>query len=134
MQPMQQGGMMSSMQGERAPSMRFNFPDAGPSRSHPGVSRHDFASPHLSHAPPQQFHHPAPRPGKLREGDPLPSGRVDPMATASSNMPLGHRGMREHVPGMTALDVGRHGGADDPRADWKVLRDIEKLQGKKRRD
>jgi hypothetical protein len=81
------------------------------------------------HKPPQRHHPTQPlpaRPGKIREGDRLPTGVVDPMATSNPH-PLGHHGLREHMPGMTSLDVERHGRADNPTANWKKMDDIQKL-------
>ncbi|KAH3907778.1 hypothetical protein HBI56_182320 [Parastagonospora nodorum] len=85
-------------------------------------------------APPnQQPQHqaPAPRPGKFREGDRLPAGVIDPLATVSPNYPLGHHGMRQHVAGMTQMNPERHGKADDPMANFKVLEDMAALGDKR---
>lgn len=64
----------------------------------------------------------------LCEGDPLPPGVIDPMRTSVSR-PLGYHGLREHIPGMTKLEVERHGAADDPQANWKVLEELGRLGG-----
>lgn len=66
------------------------------------------------------------RPGKIREGERLPTDMVDPMATVS-NHEFGHHGLRAHVPGMTKLEVQGSGGPDDPRGDWGLLEDIQRL-------
>ncbi|KAL5121681.1 hypothetical protein ACEQ8H_000368 [Pleosporales sp. CAS-2024a] len=106
-----------------------------------GMSRvraHDFASRIAGHAafPPRRAQPqarqyqapPPPRTGKVREGDRLPTGRVDPLATATPQQPLGHHGMRQHVPGMTKLNPERHGKADDPMANFKVLEELADLE------
>lgn len=67
-----------------------------------------------------------PRPGKIREGERLPTGIVDPIATHSSHE-YGHHGLREHLPGMTHLNVEDLGRADDLRGEWKLLEDIQRL-------
>lgn len=125
---------------------------ANPSRQ---VSQHDWANPASGHpAPPQspfeqprepsqrapsnqQPQHqpdqrPAPRPGKFHEGDHLPTGVVDPLATISANHPLGHHGMRQHVKGMTMMNPERHGKADDPMANFKVLEEMAAFGSKRR--
>ncbi|KAH7386918.1 hypothetical protein DE146DRAFT_635692 [Phaeosphaeria sp. MPI-PUGE-AT-0046c] len=66
------------------------------------------------------------RPGKIRDGERLPTGVVDPIATTSSHE-FGHHGLREHLPGMTHLDIEDSGRADDPQENWKLLEDIQRL-------
>ncbi|KAF1915387.1 hypothetical protein BDU57DRAFT_530382 [Ampelomyces quisqualis] len=93
----------------------------------PRQSQHDFAFQQQQQAFQQPFQLPS-SPLTLREGNTLPPGVVDPIRTTSSR-PLGYHGLREHVPGMTNLEVERHGAADDPRANWKVLEELGRLQG-----
>jgi hypothetical protein len=161
-QPMQfnfaNAGSRHSAHGSNPPQPQFGmpsmphggsrWPEQQPLPSRGDVSRHDFATAAPNHPAPSQPQqhssrqqheqqqlspHPAPRLGKIREGNPLPTGRIDPMATSSANLPLGHHGLREHISGMTHLDVERYGRADDPKANWKVLDDIQKLRQDGRR-
>jgi hypothetical protein len=128
----------------------FDQPVGPPKAGHSSrdrSSRHDFANPNPGHqaplqpqhfsqpqsAPnspgqvPAQFQAPSPRTGKVREGDPLPTGRHDPLATVSPKLPTGYHGMRQHVPGMTSLNPAQHGRADDPLANFRVMDDIAGL-------
>jgi hypothetical protein len=101
-----------------------------PHHEHVSRQRHFSSQPYPQQRMPLQQHYPTQplpaRPGKFREGDRLPTGLVDPMATSTSH-PLGHHGLREHLTGMTKLDVEKHGRADNPTANWRVLDDIQNL-------
>jgi hypothetical protein len=70
---------------------------------------------------------PPARPGKVREGDPLPTDIFDPLATQAARLPRGHHGLREHLPGMTKMDIGSGTAADNPQANWKLMDDIQKI-------
>jgi hypothetical protein len=63
----------------------------------------------------------APRPGKIRKGDPLPTGIFDPLATSAAAVLKGHHGLREHRPGMTNMHVGRGTSADNSAAKWELM-------------
>jgi hypothetical protein len=67
---------------------------------------------------------PAPRPGKIREGDPLPTGMFDPLKSSSAAVPKGHHGLREHKPGMTNLHVGKGTSAENPAGKWEFLDEL----------
>jgi hypothetical protein len=67
---------------------------------------------------------PAPRPGKVREGDPLPTGMFDPLKSSSAAVPKGHHGLREHKPGMTNLHVGKGTSAENPAGKWEFLDEL----------
>jgi hypothetical protein len=67
---------------------------------------------------------PAPRPGKIREGDPLPTGIFDPLESSSAAVPKGHHGLREHKPGMTNLHVGKGTSAENPAGKWEFLDEL----------
>jgi hypothetical protein len=67
---------------------------------------------------------PALRPGKIREGDPLPTGMIDPLKSSSAAVPKGHHGLREHKPGMTNLHVGKGTSAENPAGKWEFLDEL----------
>jgi hypothetical protein len=67
---------------------------------------------------------PAPRPGKIREGDPLPTGMFDPLKSSSAAVPKGHHGLREHKPGMTNLHVSKGTSAENPAGKWEFLDEL----------
>jgi hypothetical protein len=35
--------------------------------------------------------------------------------------------LREHLPGMTKMDIGSGTAADNPQANWKLMDDIQKI-------
>ncbi|KAH7087645.1 hypothetical protein FB567DRAFT_592316 [Paraphoma chrysanthemicola] len=59
----------------------------------------------------------------------IPPGVIDPLATQGAPKSKGHYGMRLHVPGMTGIDVQRHGRADDPDANYGVMSEIGRAGG-----
>jgi hypothetical protein len=109
---------------------------ANPASGHPALPQSLFEQlyqPSQRATSNQQPQHqaPAPRPSKFREGDRLPTGVIDPLATVSPSHPLGHHGMMQHVSGMTQMNPERHGRADDPMANFKVLEEMAALENKR---
>jgi hypothetical protein len=105
---------------------------SNPHRPTGGVGRHDFANRASGRPPLPPYPAAPPRHGQIPEGAPLPTGFVDPLKTQSAPKPKGHYGMREHVPGMTALDVERHGRADDPAANFGLVSEIRRVHERAR--
>ena len=120
------GGSMMGQASQGPPSMGFNFEPGGigPGSHHPSHG----PSHHSQHQQPHHSQHQPVRTGKLPEGARLPTGIQDPFATVSAPKPMGHYGMREHVPGMSRLNPEKHGKADDPLANWHVHDEIRKLK------
>ena len=120
--------------GEYSLPSAHQAPAPHPITSQPRQSMH-FNPPQQNTQPPSRnfaHHGSVPRPGWYPEGATLSPGMYDPLASRSTQRTLGHNGQFVPRQGMSRMEPGLFGIADDPRANYEKMKAWEEMDGSRK--